>query len=60
MWTTIGTYNYLLYTNDTDFLLQNWAKYKRAMAFMYSKVQPFGLLNTAGTPRLGTMAKILE
>jgi uncharacterized protein (DUF608 family) len=44
----IGTYNYLLYTNDTDFLQQNWAKYKHAMTFIYSKVQPLGLLNVTG------------
>jgi hypothetical protein len=49
MWTMIGTYNYLLYTNDMDFLLLNWAKYKHAMTFIYAKVQPSGLLNTTGT-----------
>ncbi|KAK5125545.1 hypothetical protein LTR85_000656 [Meristemomyces frigidus] len=49
MWTMIGTYNYLLYTNDTAFLEQNWAKYEFAMEYIYGKVlQPLGLLNVTG------------
>ncbi len=45
----IGTYNYLLYTNDTAFLLQNWAKYQLAMTYIYGKVTyPSGLLNQTG------------
>jgi hypothetical protein len=27
MWTMIGTYNYFLYTNDTNFLASNWQGY---------------------------------
>jgi hypothetical protein len=50
MWTMIGTYNYLLYTNDTTFLIENWHKYLSAMAYIVSKVhQPSGLLNVTGT-----------
>lgn len=37
MWTMIGTYNYVLYTNDTAFLAYNWAGYQRAMAFITAK-----------------------
>ncbi|CAK7202238.1 hypothetical protein SEUCBS139899_004960 [Sporothrix eucalyptigena] len=37
MWTMIGTYNYVLYTNDTAFLARNWAGYQRAMAFITAK-----------------------
>ncbi|CAN8097867.1 unnamed protein product [Discula destructiva] len=49
MWTMIGTYNYLLYTNDTDFLALNYAGYLRAMDFIYGKVlEPGGLLNVSG------------
>lgn len=48
MWTMIGTYNYLLYTNDTTFLEKNWAGYLRAMEYVYGKVQPSGLLNVTG------------
>ncbi|KAF1346620.1 Six-hairpin glycosidase-like protein [Delphinella strobiligena] len=47
-WTMIGTFNYVLYTNDTAFLSQNWAGYLRAMEYIYSKVQPSGLLNVTG------------
>ncbi|KAH9824577.1 glycoside hydrolase family 78 protein, partial [Teratosphaeria destructans] len=48
-WTMIGTYNYVLYTNDTAFLTQNWARYGRAMEYIYGKVlQPLGLLNVTG------------
>jgi hypothetical protein len=49
MWTMIGTYNYMLYKNDTAFVQQNWAKYLKAMTYIYSKVQPSGLLNSTGT-----------
>ena len=45
----IGTYNYLLYTNDTAFLAQNWDQYQYAMQYVYGKVlQPLGLLNVTG------------
>ncbi|KAK2597828.1 hypothetical protein N8I77_012589 [Diaporthe amygdali] len=50
LWTMIGTYNYVLYTNDTAFLAQNWAGYLAAMDYIYAKVQPAsGLLNVTGT-----------
>lgn len=50
MWTMIGTYNYVLFTNDTAFLRQNWAGYQRAMDFILAKVTyPSGLLNVTGT-----------
>ena len=48
MWTMIGTYNYFLYTNDTAFLTQNWARYQHAMAFIYDKVDNSSLLNVTG------------
>ncbi|CAG8304352.1 unnamed protein product [Penicillium salamii] len=50
MWSMIGTYNYILYTNDTDFLLKNWGGYLHAMDYIYGKVTyPSGLLNVTGT-----------
>ncbi|KAJ5409919.1 uncharacterized protein N7487_004278 [Penicillium crustosum] len=50
MWSMIGTYKYVLYTNDTGFLLDNWASYKHAMEYIYGKVTyPSGLLNVTGT-----------
>ncbi len=45
----IGTYNYVLYTNDTVFLSQNWQGYLKAMNYIYGKVQPPGLLIVTGT-----------
>jgi uncharacterized protein (DUF608 family) len=50
MWSMIGTYNYLLYTNDTAFLSKNWNKYQKAMEYIYKKVDnSTGLLNVTGT-----------
>lgn len=49
MWTMIGTYNYMLYTNDSSFVVQNWSRYLRAMAYIYAKVGSSGLLNQTGT-----------
>lgn len=50
MWTMIGTYNYVLYTNDTEFLSENWDGYLLAMNYTYGKVNyPSGLLNVTGT-----------
>jgi hypothetical protein len=49
MWTMIGTYNYMLYTNDAAFVRQNWDRYLKAMDYIYGKVGPSGLLNQTGT-----------
>lgn len=57
MWTMIATYNYVLYTDDMDWLTQHWASYIKAMDFIYAKVAVNGLLNVTGTKdwgRLGT------
>lgn len=48
MWTMIGTYNYVLYSNDTEFLVKNWAKYLRSLDYIYAKVNSNGLLNVTG------------
>ncbi|KAH8657961.1 Six-hairpin glycosidase-like protein [Xylariales sp. PMI_506] len=48
MWTMIGTWNYIHYSNDTSFLAENWDGYKAAMEYIYGKVQPSGLLNVTG------------
>ena len=45
----IGTYNYVLFTNDTAFLSQNWPKYLAAMNFANSHVTyESGLFNVTG------------
>ncbi|KAF2090412.1 glycoside hydrolase family 78 protein [Saccharata proteae CBS 121410] len=49
MWTMIGTYNYVLYSDDLTFLHSNWEKYLKAMEYVYAKVDDSGLLNVTGT-----------
>lgn len=49
MWTMIGTHNYMMYKNDTTFLQQNWAKYRKAMDYILGKISASGLLNVTGT-----------
>jgi uncharacterized protein (DUF608 family) len=49
MWSMIGTYSYVLYTNDTAWLSQVWDKYLRAMDYIDAKVSNTGLLNVTGT-----------
>lgn len=49
MWTMIGTYNYMLYTDDAAFVQQNWPEYLHAMEYIYAKVDESGLLNQTGT-----------
>jgi glycogen debranching enzyme len=48
MWTMIGTWTYVLYSNDTAFLYQNWNSYTAAMDNVYGKVLDPGLLNVTG------------
>ncbi|KAL0261529.1 hypothetical protein SLS55_002959 [Diplodia seriata] len=49
MWTMIGTYNYVLYSGDLDFLGLVWERYLKAMDYVYGKVDDSGLLNVTGT-----------
>ncbi|KAH8195983.1 hypothetical protein TruAng_009849 [Truncatella angustata] len=49
MWTMIGTWTYVLYSNDTGFLNDNWNRYTAAMNNVYGKVLDSGLLNVTGT-----------
>jgi uncharacterized protein (DUF608 family) len=49
MWTLIGTYNYILYTNNTEFLTRNWPKYQDALNYIMKKIdRKSGLLNVTG------------
>ncbi|EIW74840.1 glycoside hydrolase family 78 protein [Coniophora puteana RWD-64-598 SS2] len=48
MWTLIGTYNYYLYTGDTEWFSTVWTNYTRAVAYIESKVDDTGLLNVTG------------
>lgn len=50
MWTLIGTYNYILYSNDLSFIEKNWPKYRKALEHVYAKVdKTSGLLSVTGT-----------
>tara|TARA_R110002003_G_scaffold180_4_gene14366 strand:+ start:5800 stop:7635 length:1836 start_codon:yes stop_codon:yes gene_type:complete len=49
MWTMIGTFNYMLYTDNASFVQKNWPKYLKAMGYIYGKVDSSGLLNQTGT-----------
>ena len=48
MWTLIGTYNYILYTDDMDFLHRNWEKYSRAVDYALRKTTNKGLISVTG------------
>ncbi|TVY89802.1 hypothetical protein LAWI1_G008167, partial [Lachnellula willkommii] len=56
MATLIGTYDYFLFTNDTDFLSGNWDRYKAGMKFITNKIDGSGLLNVTGTNDWGRSA----
>ncbi|EPE04798.1 alpha-l-rhamnosidase [Ophiostoma piceae UAMH 11346] len=63
MWTMIGTYTYVLYSGDTDFLQRNWDQYLKAMAFITAKQDSSGLLFVTGTrdwARLNTAGNTTE
>ncbi|KAI0849830.1 glycoside hydrolase family 78 protein [Daldinia vernicosa] len=49
MWTMIGTYNYVLYSGDVDFIRGIWTKYLLAMSFIANQFDSsLGLLNITG------------
>jgi hypothetical protein len=39
----IGTYNYIFFSNDIEFLSDNWAKYTSAMNFALNQIDSTGL-----------------
>ncbi|KAL3471257.1 Six-hairpin glycosidase-like protein [Aspergillus californicus] len=45
LWTIIGTYNYFLFTEDSDFLADIWPRYVAAMDYSLSKITPAGIMN---------------
>ncbi|KAI1442213.1 glycoside hydrolase family 78 protein [Annulohypoxylon stygium] len=49
MWIMIGTYNYVLYSGDLDFIRENWDRYVAAMSFVTNQLDPsLGILNITG------------
>ncbi|KAL2854591.1 pectin lyase fold/virulence factor [Aspergillus pseudodeflectus] len=53
LWTIIGTYNYFLFSGDTEFLLDLWPKYTKALEYSLGKITGDGLLNATQTADWG-------
>lgn len=51
--TMIATHDYVLYSNDMDFLARNENGYKKAMSFITGKIDDTGLLNVTGASNWG-------
>lgn len=51
MATMIATYDYVLYSNDTEWLHSVWPAYQSAMTYIVSKIdKSTGLLDVKGHP----------
>jgi hypothetical protein len=51
--TLLGTYDFVLHTNDMDFLNRNWPKFKAAMSYITAKIDSTGMLSVTGTSDWG-------
>lgn len=49
MSSVIGTYDYVLYSGDTEFLARNWKGIKMAVQFVAAKIDSTGLLYVTGS-----------
>ncbi|KAK8037928.1 Six-hairpin glycosidase [Apiospora phragmitis] len=47
LWTMLGTYNYVFFSDDTEFLQNHWDGYKAAMKWAKNHVNSSGLLYSA-------------
>jgi uncharacterized protein (DUF608 family) len=56
MATIIGTYDYLLYSGDSDFLNQHWDGFQEAVAFVIDKIDGTGMINVSGASNWGRTA----
>ena len=52
----IGTYDYVLYSNDISYLKSVWAGYKQAMTYITGKIDSTGLIDITGTSNWGRAA----
>ena len=57
MSTLIATYDYVLFSGDTDFLSANWAKYSKAMDYIIAKIDSSGMLSITGSANWGRAIK---
>ena len=53
----IGTYEYILFTNDTSFLVGIHSKYLIAMSFITSKIDNTGMLDVTGVSDWGRLSQ---
>ncbi len=53
----IGTYDYVLYSGDMEFLTLNWSKVTSAISFIASKINQTGLLHVTGAADWGRYAQ---
>jgi uncharacterized protein (DUF608 family) len=53
----IGTYDYVLYSGDLDFLISNWSYIKEAISFIARKIDSTGLLHVTGVNDWGRYAQ---
>lgn len=47
-WTLVGTYTYVLYSGDFDWLHNVWGNYTRGIEYLAQQVDGTGLLNVTG------------
>lgn len=50
MWTMIGTYNYVFFSDEVGFLTTNWEKYKFAMSYSLSQIDSATGLISSDSP----------
>lgn len=55
MWALIGTYNYLLYSGDEDFIRDNWSKHEAAVAYAWSLISDAGVVSVKGNRDWGRL-----
>lgn len=56
MSTLIGTYDYLLFSGDMEFLKSNWAKFQKAVSFVTNKIDDTGMMSVTGPNNWGRSA----
>lgn len=57
MSTLIGTYDYVLFSNDIAYLTSIWSRYQRALAFITNKIDGTGMMNVNGPNSWGRTAR---
>jgi hypothetical protein len=55
--TLIGTYNYYLYTGDTEWLQETWSNYTKGVAYIAGKINGTGLVDVTGLRDWGRLGQ---